>query len=108
MLESGMLQEFLDGNRDSKWQANLSDPQVTIRVAEVDGEVSGFAELARGHRAALVEHFEGHDVGRWRPYASLPAHRRRSRRRRPLVRFTAFAPFRYDAALRAFRESTCR
>jgi GNAT superfamily N-acetyltransferase len=40
------LQEFLDGNSDSKWHANLSDRQVAIRVAESDGELMGFAELA--------------------------------------------------------------
>jgi ribosomal protein S18 acetylase RimI-like enzyme len=40
------LQEFLDGNSPDKWKANLSDPQVAIRIAEVDGELAGFAELA--------------------------------------------------------------
>lgn len=40
------LEEFLDTNSDSKWQANLRDPQVAIRVAEADGELAGFVELA--------------------------------------------------------------
>lgn len=40
------LEEFLDSNSDAKWQANLRDPQVAIRVAEIDGEVAGFVELA--------------------------------------------------------------
>lgn len=40
------LQEFLDANSMAKWQANLSDPQVAIRVAEIDGRLAGFIELA--------------------------------------------------------------
>ena len=40
------LQEFLDTNSEAKWHANLSDPQVAIRVAEVDGRLAGFVELA--------------------------------------------------------------
>jgi ribosomal protein S18 acetylase RimI-like enzyme len=40
------LQEFLDSNTMAKWQANLSDPQVAIRVAEMDGALAGFVELA--------------------------------------------------------------
>jgi ribosomal protein S18 acetylase RimI-like enzyme len=40
------LQEFLDANAPGKWQANLSDPEVAIRVAEMDGELAGFVELA--------------------------------------------------------------
>jgi len=40
------LDEFLDGNSDAKWHANLSDPHVAIRVAEIDGQLAGFAELA--------------------------------------------------------------
>jgi diamine N-acetyltransferase len=40
------LQEFLDGNSDAKWHANLTDPQVAIRVAEENGRLLGFAELA--------------------------------------------------------------
>lgn len=40
------LQEFLDGNTQSKWEANLSDPDVAIRVAEIEGELVGFVELA--------------------------------------------------------------
>jgi diamine N-acetyltransferase len=40
------LEEFLDTNSEAKWRANLSDPQVAIRVAEVDGVLAGFVELA--------------------------------------------------------------
>jgi ribosomal protein S18 acetylase RimI-like enzyme len=40
------LNEFLEGNSDEKWQANLSNPDVAIRVAERDGELVGFVELA--------------------------------------------------------------
>lgn len=40
------LQEFLDGNSQAKWNANLADPEVAIRVAEIDGELVGFVELA--------------------------------------------------------------
>src|SRR5438045_241004 len=40
------LREFLDGNSEAKWQANLTDPQVAIRVAEDDAVLVGFAELA--------------------------------------------------------------
>ncbi len=40
------LEEFLDGNSDEKWQANLSNPNVVIQVAEWDGELAGFIELA--------------------------------------------------------------
>jgi ribosomal protein S18 acetylase RimI-like enzyme len=40
------LQEFLDSNTLAKWQANLADPEVAIRVAEADGELAGFIELA--------------------------------------------------------------
>jgi len=40
------LQEFLDGNSKAKWEANLSDPEVSIRVAETGGELAGFVELA--------------------------------------------------------------
>lgn len=40
------LQEFLDTNSLDKWQDNLADPQVAIRVAEMDGELAGFVELA--------------------------------------------------------------
>src|SRR4051812_22492152 len=40
------LNEFLGGNSEAKWQANLADPQVAIRIAEVDGSVAGFVELA--------------------------------------------------------------
>lgn len=40
------LQEFLDGNSEARWLGNLSDPQIAIRVAENDGELVGFAELA--------------------------------------------------------------
>jgi ribosomal protein S18 acetylase RimI-like enzyme len=40
------LQEFLDTNSEAKWRANLSDPQVAIRVAEADAVLCGFVELA--------------------------------------------------------------
>jgi hypothetical protein len=40
------LEEFLDTNSDAKWQSNLSDPQVAIRVAEIDGKLAGLVELA--------------------------------------------------------------
>jgi ribosomal protein S18 acetylase RimI-like enzyme len=40
------LEEFLEGNSHAKWHANLSDPHVAIHVAEVDGELAGFVELA--------------------------------------------------------------
>ena len=40
------LREFLDGNSLSKWQANLADPGIAIRVAELDGKLAGFVELA--------------------------------------------------------------
>jgi len=43
------LQEFLDSNSEAKWRANLSDPQVAIRVAETDDELAGFIELAPKH-----------------------------------------------------------
>lgn len=40
------LHEFLDGNSLAKWDGNLADPEVAIRVAELDGEILGFVELA--------------------------------------------------------------
>ena len=40
------LQDFLDDNSEAKWQSNLTDPQVAIRVAELDGSLAGFIELA--------------------------------------------------------------
>ena len=40
------LQEFLDANSLARWQENLADPEVGIRVAETDGELVGFIELA--------------------------------------------------------------
>jgi len=40
------LKEFLDGNSLSKWEVNLGDQEVAIRVVEADGEVAGFVELA--------------------------------------------------------------
>jgi ribosomal protein S18 acetylase RimI-like enzyme len=40
------LEQFLDGNSDAKWQANLGDAEVAIRVAETGGELAGFVELA--------------------------------------------------------------
>lgn len=40
------LEEFLATNSEAKWHANLTDPKVAIRVAEMDTDVVGFAELA--------------------------------------------------------------
>jgi ribosomal protein S18 acetylase RimI-like enzyme len=40
------LQEFLDTNSEAKWQTNLRDPQIAIYLAEVDGGLAGFVELA--------------------------------------------------------------
>ena len=40
------LQDFLDGNSEAKWETNLSDPEIAIEVAEADGELLGFVELA--------------------------------------------------------------
>lgn len=40
------LKEFLEGNSPEKWQANLSDPQIAIRIAEISDELAGFIELA--------------------------------------------------------------
>jgi ribosomal protein S18 acetylase RimI-like enzyme len=40
------LAEFLDGNSFDKWQTNLGDGDVAIRVAEMDGDLAGFIELA--------------------------------------------------------------
>ena len=40
------LQEFLDGNSLAKWDGNLADPDVAIHVAEIDGALAGFVELA--------------------------------------------------------------
>ncbi len=40
------LQEFLDGNSLAKWDGNLADPEVAIHVAEIDGALAGFVELA--------------------------------------------------------------
>jgi diamine N-acetyltransferase len=40
------LQDFLDGNSEAKWEGNLSDPEVAIHVAESDGDLVGFVELA--------------------------------------------------------------
>jgi ribosomal protein S18 acetylase RimI-like enzyme len=40
------LKEFLDGNSDSKWQANLTDPDVAIHIAKEGDELAGFVELA--------------------------------------------------------------
>jgi ribosomal protein S18 acetylase RimI-like enzyme len=40
------LEEFLDGNSLDKWQDSLADTQVAIRVAEMDGVLAGFVELA--------------------------------------------------------------
>lgn len=40
------LQEFLDTNSTEKWDKNLTDPEIAIRVAEDDSELLGFVELA--------------------------------------------------------------
>jgi GNAT superfamily N-acetyltransferase len=40
------LEEFLEGNSEAKWLSFLNNPDCAIRVAEVDGELVGFAELA--------------------------------------------------------------
>jgi ribosomal protein S18 acetylase RimI-like enzyme len=40
------LQEFLDTNSPEKWNANLSNSEVAIRVAEEGSELAGFVELA--------------------------------------------------------------
>jgi len=40
------LRDFLDGNSEAKWEANLSDPEVAIHVAESGGDLLGFVELA--------------------------------------------------------------
>ena len=41
------LQDFLYTNSEAKWHANLTDPEVAIRVAETEGgELAGFVELA--------------------------------------------------------------
>jgi len=40
------LDEFFESNSEAKWQANLSDPDVAIRVAEMAGKLAGFVELA--------------------------------------------------------------
>lgn len=40
------LEEFLEANSGAKWHRNLTDPQVAIRIAEGDGELLGFVELA--------------------------------------------------------------
>lgn len=40
------LQQFLDGNSRAKWDANLADPEVAIRVADTQTGLAGFVELA--------------------------------------------------------------
>ena len=40
------LEEFLAGNSEAKWRANLTDPAVAIHVAASDGRLAGFVELA--------------------------------------------------------------
>lgn len=40
------LDEFLESNSEAKWKANLSDPNVVIRVGELGGGLAGFVELA--------------------------------------------------------------
>ena len=40
------LRDFLDANNLATWHENLIDPEVRIRVAESDGQLVGFIELA--------------------------------------------------------------
>lgn len=40
------LQEFLHANSEETWRVTLSDPEVAIRLAEEEGAVVGFVELA--------------------------------------------------------------
>jgi diamine N-acetyltransferase len=40
------LQEFLDTNTEARWLGYLRDPEVAIRVAEAEGELAGFVEIA--------------------------------------------------------------
>lgn len=46
LYPSADLQDFLDDNSEVKWQHNLRDPDIAIHVAEIDGELAGFVELA--------------------------------------------------------------
>lgn len=39
------LKDFLDGNSEAKWQRNLVDPKVAIRVAEDHSGLLGFVEI---------------------------------------------------------------
>ena len=91
--------EFLNRRR-SVPSRQLGEPgpdDAQLRIAR-----AGLAELARRHRAALVQDIEGHGIGTCGLGRSLPA---------PIfpaptcrlpnccaARFTAFAAFRYDAA----------
>jgi ribosomal protein S18 acetylase RimI-like enzyme len=40
------LRDFLDTNSLDKWRDNLTNPDVAIHLAEEEGEVAGFVELA--------------------------------------------------------------
>jgi diamine N-acetyltransferase len=40
------LREFLDTNTLEKWEASLADPETAIRLAEENGALAGFVELA--------------------------------------------------------------
>ena len=40
------VDEFLSGNNETKWREILSDQAYAIRVAERDGQILGFVELA--------------------------------------------------------------
>ena len=40
------LQDFLEANSEEKWLANLSNPEVAIRIAEIGDQLAGFVELA--------------------------------------------------------------
>jgi len=46
LYRSPDLQEFLDTNSLDKWQDSLAEAQIAIRVAEINGGLAGFVELA--------------------------------------------------------------
>jgi L-amino acid N-acyltransferase YncA len=43
LVEPGELDELSEERRAERWRATLNDGRATVRVAEVDGEVIGFA-----------------------------------------------------------------
>ena len=67
------LKEFLDANSDAKWRANLTDPEVAIRVAELDGQLAGFVELAP---KKLPYETSAPALELWRLYLNSSAHGR--------------------------------